>query len=72
MNRKKRGKGGGLTFRSSLFIAAISSFLMGLYFISFTLTGNAIGNVNSLDFSIMGAILFWSGLIAGFFWLKNK
>jgi hypothetical protein len=44
----------------------------GLFFVSSNITGNVISNLSSTTSSFIGSILLIIGIIAGFFWIKNK
>ena len=64
--------GTGKRLERSLFSAAsIMSLLGSLFFISFNLTGNVSG-ISERDSSLMGIILFVSGLIFTFIFFRNK
>lgn len=55
-------------------IVSIISFLGALFFISFNLTGNSIGNLNNENLSLywIGTGLFVLGLVFAFMFFKNK
>ncbi len=53
-------------------IIGIGGLIASLFFLSPKITGNIIGNVGSQDSSIIGAILFFIGIIGGFFWIKSS
>jgi len=59
---------------SSLFssVIAIAGILGGIFFLSSNITGNTIANVSQSSGNILGAGLLIVGLIAGFFWIKDK
>jgi tetratricopeptide (TPR) repeat protein len=44
----------------------------GLFFLSSNITGNVIANLSTNTNSWIGGVLLAVGLIAGFFWIKNK
>jgi hypothetical protein len=48
------------------------SLIIGLLFLSPTITGNVIGISRNITSNLVGSILIVIGLIAGFFWFKKK
>jgi len=69
LKKVKSGKWHGLEGKAAV-AAAIIGIVGGLFFLSFNITGNAIGS--STVSSSIGAIFLVVGLVAGFFWLKSK
>lgn len=65
-----RGKGG--LERTLNSILAIAGFGAGIFFLSNNITGNAIADTATKTTSFLGAGLVLVGLVAGFFWLKNR
>jgi F0F1-type ATP synthase assembly protein I len=53
-------------------IIGIGGFLGSIFFLGSSVTGNAIGNLGKSSSSWLGIGLLVIGLIAGFFWLKNR
>jgi hypothetical protein len=53
-------------------IIGISGILGSIFFLGSSVTGNAIGNIGRSSGSWLGIGLLAIGLIAGFFWLKNR
>lgn len=53
-------------------VVCIGSFVLSLLFLSPNLTGNVISNITNSTSNILGAGLLVVGLIAGYFWVKNK
>jgi len=53
-------------------IPAIISFVVALCFISFNLTGNAIGGVSQNNSNWISVILFVLGMIFSFFYFRNQ
>ena len=53
-------------------IPAIASFLGALFFISFNLTGNVVGEVSQNNSNWISLILFVLGMVFAFFYFKNK
>lgn len=52
--------------------ASITGILGGLFFLSTNITGNAIADLTTKTTSFLGAGLLIVGLVAGFFWLRNR
>lgn len=69
-DRGKRGRGG--LERTLNSILAIAGFGAGIFFLSSNITGNAIADATTKTTSFLGAGLVIVGLVAGFFWLKNR
>lgn len=63
---------GGLEKSSVLAALAIGSFVIALFFISFSLTGYAIGELTQENFGWISTSLFILGLVFAFFYFKNK
>jgi len=55
-----------------LVTASIFSFFGGILLINLSMTGNAIANLSTNTTSWIGSVLLVVGLIAGFFWTKNR
>lgn len=53
-------------------IIGITGFSLSLFFLSSSVTGNAVGTLSKGSGSLIGVILLILGLAAGFFWLKNR
>jgi len=53
-------------------IVSIISLVLGLFFLSPNVTGNAISNLSIQTTSFLGAGLLIVGLVAGFFWLRSR
>ena len=53
-------------------IISIGALAGGFLFLSSNITGNAISDLSTNTTSWMGGILLVVGLVAGFFWLKNR
>jgi hypothetical protein len=53
-------------------VIAIAGILSSFFFLGSSITGNAIGNISKTSGSWLGIGLLVLGLIAGFFWLKNR
>jgi hypothetical protein len=53
-------------------VVAIAGFLGSLFFIGSNVTGNAIADLSTNTTSRVGGVLLVVGLVAGFFWIKNK
>lgn len=53
-------------------ILAIFGLGIGIFFLSSNITGNAIAEMTTKTTSFLGAGLIIVGLVAGFFWLKNR
>lgn len=65
------GKGPDISEKVALIIA-ISGFILALSFLSSNFTGMAISNLNINTSNIIGVVLFFIGVIASFFYFKNK
>lgn len=52
--------------------ASIIGVLGGIFFLSTNITGNAISDLTTKTTSFLGAGLLVVGLVAGFFWIKDK
>jgi len=52
--------------------AAIIGIFGGLFFLSPSITGNAIGGMAAIYANRIGAVLLIIGLIAGYFWIKKR
>lgn len=50
---------------------AILGVLGGIFFLSTNITGNSIANIGQGFGNILGTVLLFIGLVAGFFWLKS-
>ena len=57
---------------TSLATTSIIGVLGGLFFLSNNITGNAIGNLSNSTSINIGGFLFALGLVAGFFWFKER
>lgn len=68
--KKSQKKETGLISRLH-FIVGGCILLSGLFFLSSNITGNAIGNITKQTSTIIGTILFVTGLIATFFCVKK-
>lgn len=68
--KKERQRKNGLEGKVS-FSIAILCLLSSMIFLSFNITGNAIG-LNRTSTNWIGSVLFIIGLIAYFFWLKTR
>jgi len=66
-----KGKWHGLEGKA-VAIIGIGGVLLGLFFLSPNITGNVIAGASVKSTSFIGATLFIIGLIAGFFWIKNR
>ena len=53
-------------------VIAIAGLGAGLFFFGSSITGNAIGSLSESSSNFLGIVLLAIGLIAGFFWLKNR
>ncbi|MFA4960107.1 MAG: hypothetical protein WC548_00395 [Candidatus Pacearchaeota archaeon] len=53
-------------------VISILTFLSGLFFLSFSFTGNAIGTLTTSARNIVGGSLIIIGLVVGFFWVKQR
>jgi hypothetical protein len=53
-------------------VLSIVTLLAGIFFLSSNITGNAIADLSINTTSFLGAGLLIVGLVAGFFWLKNR
>ena len=62
----------GLEKRSFLAILSIGSLIGALFFFSFSITGNAIGNLDLDNSNLIGLILFAFGLIFSLLYFKSK
>jgi hypothetical protein len=62
----------GKTFHVHYGILSIASLAAALFSISFNLTGNAIGDIESSSFKWMGLCFFACGLVFALFFSKNK
>lgn len=51
---------------------AITALILSLFFLSPTLTGNAVANLTTKTSSIIGAGLFIIGIVGSYFWFKKK
>jgi len=51
---------------------AVVGLVSGIFFLSPNITGNAIANLSDNTSSWIGAALIFVGLVAGFFWIKNR
>lgn len=60
-----------LTSRLSSIIT-IAGFVGGIFFLSNNITGNVVGNMTNSTSNFLGAGLLIIGLVAGFFWVKQK
>lgn len=58
--------------RRGFVATAILGVAGGIFFLSSNITGNAIADLTTKTTSFLGAGLLIVGLVAGFFWLKNK
>ncbi|MDP2947157.1 MAG: hypothetical protein Q8N88_03500 [Nanoarchaeota archaeon] len=63
-------KEGGL--EKSFSIISILALLSGLFFLSFSFTGNVVGNLANSTQNIVGGSLIIVGLVAGFFYIKGR
>lgn len=64
--RKRRG------VEESLAVIGVAGFILALFFLSTNLTGKVIGNLSTNNSTIIGIGLLVIGLVAGFFYLKNR
>jgi len=64
----KRDRSG---LEKSLVISVIIGLVFGILFLDTNLTGNVIGLSSSASY-LVGGILFLVGIVASFFWIKNK
>jgi len=71
IEHRRRKSSSGLE-RGVTSIIAIAGVLGGIFFLSSNITGNAIANVSQNSSNILGIVLLVVGLVAGFFWIKNK
>jgi hypothetical protein len=70
---KKRGITGNTNLESRAAVAAsIIGVFAGIFFFSSSITGNVIGSQSTRSTTIIGSILIVLGIIAGYFWIKNK
>ncbi len=53
-------------------VIAITGFVGSLIFLQTNITGNAIADLSTKTTSWVGGVLLVIGLVAGFFWIKNK
>ena len=53
-------------------IITVAGLGAGIFFLSSNITGNAIADATTKTTSFLGAGLVLVGLVAGFFWLKNR
>jgi len=53
-------------------VVAIAGLVSSFFLLGSSVTGNAIGNLGKSSSSWLGLVLLAIGLIAGFFWLKNR
>ncbi len=53
-------------------VMAVVGLVSGIFFLSPNITGNAIANLSDNTSSWIGAALIFVGLVAGFFWIKNR
>ncbi|MBR9705985.1 solute carrier organic anion transporter [Candidatus Pacearchaeota archaeon] len=53
-------------------IISLFGFVLGGFFLSPNLTGNAIANLTTKTTSIIGAGLFIAGIVGTYFWIKKK
>jgi hypothetical protein len=53
-------------------IIGISGIVLALFFLSPTLTGNAIANLATKTSSLIGAGLFIVGIVGSYFWIKKR
>ena len=65
----KTSDGGNLEARLT---TSVLAFVGSAFFLSFNLTGNAIGSLSTSSSSIIGASLLIVGLVAGLFWVNFK
>jgi len=62
----------GLTSKLSLFIITLVGFGASIFFLSPSITGNSIANLNITDSSWMGVVSFVLSLFLGFFWIRSN
>lgn len=70
--RKTAGPKKDLTSHFLFAITSIAAVLGGTFFLSSSITGNAISDMTIKTTSFLGVSLLIVGLVAGFFWLKGK
>ncbi len=70
--RRLRDKSKPEWMKDMTFIFIIFSILIGIFFLSFKITGNSIGGLADSTSNFVGGILFSIGLVAGFFWMKRR
>ncbi len=63
---------GGLETYFSFAILAVGSFVIALFFVSFSLTGYAVGGLTQENSRWISTSLFILGLVFAFFYFKNK
>lgn len=69
--KKQRGLDDSLN-SASLVIITFIGLIAGLLFLSSNITGNTISNMTNSTSNIIGAVLLVIGLVAGYFWIRNK
>lgn len=57
--------------RTSKMVVAVIGISLGIFFLSFNLTGNAIANLTNQTSSIIGAVFFIIGILAMFLFFKK-
>lgn len=53
-------------------IISLAGLGLGIFFLSSNISGNVVGSLNQTSSNWIGGILFIVGIVAGFFWLRNK
>jgi len=53
-------------------MVTVIGIVLGIFFLSNNITGNVVGNMTNSTSNFLGAGLLIIGLVAGFFWVKQK
>ena len=60
------------SLEKAIFTTTIIGLIVGIFFLSPNLTGNAISNLTNQTSNIIGGGLFVIGIIGGLMWFKNR
>jgi hypothetical protein len=52
--------------------SSLISFILGIFFLSYNITGNVISEIDSKDSGLIGAVLFIIGFLGAFVFFKER